>query len=127
MAITSQITMRPITGQDPVGYIPFPMPAAGPIENYISPNIYKFEQSEALFFIITVDPEANKLAFLNATKTYLDTHYAQSNFGTLTSDVFLDYTVSKVERTYNALSNSIWEARSYVWKVSVYIRANTNY
>ena len=41
-------------------------------------------------------------------------------------DYLIDYRVTKVERTFNAPSTSIWEEREYVWKVSVQVRVNTN-
>lgn len=126
MPITSQITMKPIIGTDPVGYIPFPMPPNAP-QNYIAPNRFELIKDETSLFPITIDPIANQNDFLTAVKLVLDSEYAASNFTDPAKDYFLDYTITNISRTYVAPSNSIWEKRDYVWKVSVLIKVNTDY
>lgn len=121
--ITSYITMKPILGSDPAGYVPFVEPAA---EYFVTSHLKIREYNELTFFVFDPLPTTNIASFLAALKADLDTNYADMSFTDATRDYLIDYRVTKVERTFVAASTSIWEEREYVWKVSVSVRVNTN-
>lgn len=123
MSLTSQITMKPILGTDPAGYVPFVEPAD---EYFVTSHLKNREYDETTLFVFNPSTSTNIASFLAALKTDLDTNYAAMSFTDATRDYLIDYRVTKVERTFNAPSTSIWEEREYVWKVSVQVRVNTN-
>lgn len=123
MAIQSYITLKPLLGYDPAGYVPFVVPND---EYYVTAHIKNKEYDELTLFVFDPLTATNIQSFLAAVKLDLDTNYAATSFTDATRDYLLDYRVTKVERTFNAPSTSIWEEREYVWKVSVSIRVNTN-
>lgn len=126
MAITSQITMKPLVGTDPIGYQSFPA-ITNPPQHYVSPHRVTIELDELTAFPLVIDTEANKTEFLNAVKVYLDANYADTNYTDSTRDYFVDYTVINAKRTYKAPSSSIWEKRDYVWIVDISIRVMTDF
>lgn len=121
--ITSFITAKPILGNDPAGYVPFVEPAD---EYFVTSHLKSREYDELTFFPFDPLPATNIQSFLDALKDDLDTNYAATSFTDATRDYIIDYRVTKVERTFVAPSSAIWEARQYVWKVSVQVRVNTN-
>jgi len=121
--ITSFITMKPILGTDPAGYVPFVEPAD---EYFVTSHLKSREYDETTFFVFDPLTATNIESFLDALKTDLDTNYAATAFTDVARNYIIDYRVTKVERTFNAPSTSIWEEREYVWKVSVQVRVNTN-
>mgnify|MGYP003613856932 CR=1 FL=1 len=123
MAILSYVTAKPILGVDPAGYVPFVEPAD---EYFVTSHLKSREYDELTFFVFDPSISTNIASFLAALKTDLDTNYAATSFTDATRDYLIDYRVTKVERTFNAPSTSIWEEREYVWKVSVQVRVNTN-
>ena len=123
MAITSQITMKPLLGVDPAGYVPF----TEPLEPYfVTSHLKQREYDETTLFVFDPSIQTNIASFLAAVKVDLDTNYAATSFTDPARAYLLDYRVTKVERTFNAPSTSIWEERQYVWKVSVQVRVNTD-
>jgi hypothetical protein len=121
--ITSFITAKPVLGYDPSGYVPFVAPAA---PYFVTTHKLDRVYDETTFFVFTPVKNTNIDNFLIALKADLDTNYAATSFTDATRDYLIDYTVSKIERTYVAPSTSIWEERQYVWKVSINVRVNTD-
>lgn len=123
MAILSYITAKPILGVDPAGYVPFVEPAD---EYFVTAHLKNKAYDEVTFFPFDPQPSTNIQSFLDAVKVDLDANYAATSFTDATRDYLIDYRVTKVERTFEAPTTSIWEQRLYVWKVSVSVRVNTN-
>lgn len=121
--IQSYITMKPIVGFDPIGYVPFVEPAA---PNYITNHVLYREFDEVTFFPIGVDVSLNQQAFLDALQLDLDTNYAATSFTDATRDYLIDYKVIKIERVYAASSSNIFEQRQYIWKITTQVKVNTN-
>ena len=121
--ITSYITLKPLLGYDPAGYVPFVEPAD---EYFVTAHLKNKEYDELTFFVFDPLTSTNIQSFLDAVKLDLDTNYAATSFTDSARDYLIDYRVTKVERTFNAPSTSIWEEREYVWKVSISVRVNTN-
>lgn len=126
MAITSQITLKPLIGTNPVGHIDFPN-IPNPPQNYIGLHRVTVELDELTAFTVVTDPVQNQNGLMTAVKTYLDTEYANTNYTDANKDYFVDYTVVNIKRTYKASSSSIWTLRDYVWIVDVNIRVMTDY
>lgn len=123
MSIQSYITARPVMGYDPAGYVPFVAPSE---EYYVTNHVLQREFQEDNFFVITSDVSQNQLDFLDALQLELDTNYAATSFTDASRDYLIDYRVSKVERVFVAPTTSIWEQRTYVWKITINVKVNTN-
>ena len=122
MSYTSYITAKPIMGYDPVGYLPF----AVPVEKYfVTTHTLVREYNELTFFPIVGGISTVQADFLAALKLDIDFNYFQVSFSDVARAYFADYNVVRVERTFNSSSTSIWNERTYVWKVTIQVRVNT--
>lgn len=123
MSLISYITAKPVLGYDPSGYVPFVNPT-DPF--FVTTHKLDRVYDETTFFAFDPVKNTNIDNFLIALQADLDANYAATSFTDAGRDYLLDYTVTRIERTYIAPSTSIWEQRQYVWKVTINVRVNTN-
>lgn len=121
--ITSQITGRPLFGQDPAGYTP------------LTPNPVKYviTQSKRVEFDYTdltfgVNIPATKDNFLAMVKTELDTNYSPLVFTDSLVNYDIRYEVVGVRLDFEVAGTdrSIWSQRTWKWYVDVVIKVNVN-
>lgn len=126
MALTSQITARPIFGENPAGFTPL-------TPNNSGATAYAITQNKELTFDYTdltfgANIPATKDAFLVLVKNELDTVYMPSVFTDTAKNYDAVYTVNAVRLDFETASGdrSIWTERSWKWYVRVVIQVNVN-
>lgn len=110
-------------GYDPVGYVPFDVPATPYL---ITTHRLERTYNESTFFTPTGTVADVQDDFLAALKSDLDTNYAATNFTDAARNYILDYQVVKVERVYVSPINSMWQPRVYNWVTTIQVRVNTD-
>lgn len=121
--ITSQITGRPLFGQDPSGYTP------------LTPNPVKYviTQSKRVEFLVSAVPfganiNTNRQDLLNYVQTELDTNYMPLVFSdpAMAYDVRYEVVNARLDFETPSSDRSIWSQRTWKWYVDVVIKVNVN-
>jgi len=126
MAITSQITGRPIFGSDPAGFTAL-VPNNNGYTEFIHSAVINltFDYTDLTF---GVNIPATKTAFLAMVKTEVDTNYLPSVFTDATKSYVAEIVVSNVKLDFTTVSGdrTIWTERTYEWYVQVTVKVNVD-
>ena len=123
MALTSQITMRAIVGQNPAGFVPL-VPNATSLQTI---NVDEDYLATALTFTAG-DKAQTQADFLTYVKTQMDI-WSNARF----TDALVTYNVEyqirsiRVDYVVDALDNNdktVWSKRTYHWYVAVSVIVN---
>lgn len=125
--ITSQITGKPIFGQNPAGFTPLIPNNSGYLTFLGSKLIDKTFLYTALTFVPN-DIPATQNNFLQMIKTEMDTNYLPSILTDSTKNYEVEIVVNNVRVDYSTPSTDrgIWTQRTYNWYVQLSINVNVN-
>lgn len=131
MPITSQITAKPIFGQNPAGYVELIPNNDGEL-NFISGStltgVFDFRYTDLTF--VTDDIPATQANFLTLVKNYLDFGYMPTVFTDPAKTYDARYTITNIrldfETTGTTTNRGIWTEREYYYYVTVRIDVNVN-
>lgn len=123
--ITSQITMRPITGSNPAAFTPI-VPLNNGYEQFVGQMPIALKVPYGAFTFVSGDIPQTQLNFLAAVKTELDTNYLPTVFSDATKDYEVEITVTNVrlDFTTQVPDRGIWTERQYFYFTSVSLRTN---
>lgn len=120
MALTSQITMRPVVGSDPAGFTP--LVQTFPLKNIVSSNYeLVFDYGDLTF---GANIPATQDNFLQMIKNELDTVIVPTIFTDSAVNYVAEYVINSVRLDYTTATGdrTIWTERSYKWYVLVQIK-----
>lgn len=125
--ITSQITMRPIVGSNPVGFVPL-VPLNNGYEQFVGQTTIKIKIAYSVFqpsFVLN-DIPATQANFLAAVKSEIDTNYLPSVFTDATKDYETEITVTAIKLDFESATSDrgIWTERTYYYYVDVVLKTN---
>ena len=117
MAITSQITARPVFGSNPIGYTPLPTSTTA----YIHSNVMNIEIDYVDLTFIPVDIPATQANFLDLVQDYFDTTYLPTVFTDVTKSYTVDITINSIrlDFTTGVSDRGVWTERTYKYFVGV--------
>lgn len=123
--ITSQITMKPVIGQNPAGFVPI-VPLNNGYLQYVSGQLIDLEFPVSGLTYVTNDIPATQANFLALVKDEMDTNYLPSIFTDATKDYEVEITIASVKLDYTTPSSDrgIWTERTYKYFVKLSIKAN---
>lgn len=131
MAITSQITARPIFGSNPAGFVPLTPNNNGGDAFILTNRTELLFDYSALTFVLN-DVPATQDNFLDLVKDELDNVYMPSVFTDATKSYVAEYVINAVKLDYfpvtgsTTADRSIWTERQYKYIVNVTIKVNIN-
>lgn len=127
MAITSQITARPVLGSHPAGFTPLVPKNSGNSE-YIASVNYNREYDYSGVTFTSGDTAQTQADFLLMVKADLDTNVTPTVFTDSTIDYDVEYVINTVRLDFETLTSdrSIWSERFYKYFVGVSIKANVD-
>ena len=125
--ITSQITGKPIFGQNPAGFIPLIPHNSGYLTFLGSKLIDKTFPYSALTFVPN-DIPATQSNFLQMIKNEMDTNYLPSILTDSTKNYEVEIVVNNVRVDFSTPSTDrgIWTERTHNWYVQLSISVNVN-
>lgn len=125
--ITSQITGKPIFGQNPAGFTPLIPNNAGYLTFIGSKLIDKTFLYTSLTFVPN-DIPATQNNFLQMIKTEMDTNYLPSILTDASKNYEVEIVVNNVRVDFSTPSTDrgIWTQRTYNWYVQLSINVNVN-
>lgn len=129
MALTSQITARPVFGTNPAGFVAQTPNNGGElafIAGSTLSGIFEFNYTDLTF--VTDDIPATQANFLTLVKTYLDSTYMPSVFTDAAVTYDAVYTITNVRLDFETVGTTsnrgIWTER--VWKFYVTVKITVN-
>lgn len=131
MALTSQITAKPVFGANPAGYTALTPNNNGELA-YISgttfTGVFEFLYTDLTF--VTDDIPATQANFLTLVKTYLDGTYMPSVFTDATVNYDARYTITNIRLDFETVGTTtnrgIWTERVWKYFVTVNIQVNVD-
>lgn len=122
MALTSQITARPVLGQDPAGFTP--LVQNFPLKNIASTNYTLEFNYTALTFGANIP--ATQANFLTMVKTELDTVIVPTIFTDPAVNYVAEYVINEIKLDFAPFTGdrSIWTQRTWKWLVKVQIKVS---
>jgi len=129
--ITSQITAKPVFGQNPAGFVPL-VPnnngELGFIAGQTLTGVVKFDYADLTF--VTDDIPATQDNFLTLVKSYFDVTYLPSVLTDATANYEVEIIVKNVRLDFETVGTtadrSIWTEREYKYFVSFTLKINVN-
>ena len=125
MALTSQITARPVFGENPLGFTALVPNNDGDSDFIQSINLDREYLYTAVVFT-SADIPQTKDDFLAQVKLDLDTNWAPTVFTDVAVTYALEYQIKSitVNFTTDVADRSIWTERTYNFYVKVTVLAN---
>lgn len=131
MALTSQITGKPVFGANPIGYTALTPNNNGELA-YISgttlTGIFEFDYTDLTF--VTDDIPATQANFLTLVKTYLDSTYMPSVFTDSAVNYDARYTITNIRLDFETVGTTtnrgIWTERLWKYYATVNIQVNVD-
>ena len=124
--ITSQITARPVFGQDPAGFTPLVPNNSGTLQYFMTATYKTSVLMSAHNYGANVT--ASKDNLLTEVKTDLDTNYLPSILTDATKSYDVEIMINNITFDFDTPGpdRSIWSPREYQFKVDVVIKVNVN-
>ena len=131
MAIISQVTARPVFGQNPAGYVELVPNNDGNLA-FISGStltkVFEFLYTDLTF--VTDDIPATQANFLTLVKTYLDATYMPTVFTDATKTYDSRYVITNVRLDYDTVGTTnnrgMWTERVWKYFTTVQILVNVD-
>lgn len=125
--ITSQITAKPIFGNNPAGFTPLTPNNSGYL-TFLGTRIIdkKFPYTSLTF--VTNDIPQTQANFLQMIKTEMDTNYLPSVLTDATKNYEVEIIVNNVRLDFTTptIDRGIWTERSHYWFVQLVLSINVN-